>query len=127
MRRKGMSLLEVFLVLGFLALVLVGAMAVECAAGLAGCAGAKPVPDNGSVDNDADACAAACANLERLRCPGWRGSLGKDEIHGTEDDVPCEQVCRDVVEASVASTLHQKCTAAADSCAAVERCFEEDY
>lgn len=77
------------------------------------------------VDQDPNGCAAACGRLRALGCPAADGSPGRDEVFGTEDDEPCEAVCRGVVGAYNGSTLHQKCTSEAEDCEAVERCFEE--
>jgi len=90
-----------------------------------------PVDADTDADTGADAgdggiegtdCAAACANLERLRCPGADGSPGIDEEYGTPDDVPCEAVCVDVEAGGV--SMHTACTAAAESCSAADGCFD---
>jgi len=89
-----------------------------------------PVDPDTDADSDADAgdggmegydCAAACANLARLGCPGAEGSPGLDEEYGTPDDVPCEAVCVDVEANGV--SMHTACTAAAGSCEAADGCF----
>ena len=82
-----------------------------------GCAPLDDHEDGGTPDD----CAAACANLEQLGCDGAEGSPGVDEEYGTEDDVPCEDVCRDVMEGGI--TMHPACVAAAESCEAVDECF----
>lgn len=110
-------------------LLLIGICVVMIMLAISGCGPVFPVPPTpGPVEpadgGTADDCAAACANLARLYCPGWRGSPGPDEIIGTPDDVPCEQACRDIVTADPTVTLFQRCTAQAKSCAEVEACFD---
>lgn len=74
-------------------------------------------------------CRQACDNMALLRCKGWEGAAGKDEVMGTPDDVPCAQVCTDyeVAAASLqtpAISLHPACVAAAGSCADAVACFQ---
>jgi hypothetical protein len=84
--------------------------------------GCTPEPDwddSGTPDD----CEAACERIEELGCEGAEGSPGPDEEYGTEDDVPCVEVCRNVmVEGGV--SLHPACVAAADNCNAVDACFD---
>jgi len=97
---------------------------------VAGCGAIKPIPPAPPAPSDAgtvDDCAAACANLARMECPGWQGSPGTDEMFGTEDDVSCEVVCRTIVGGDPTATLHQRCTADSKSCDDVERCFDADF
>jgi hypothetical protein len=68
-------------------------------------------------------CKDACNNLFELNCPGWRGSPGEDEAFGTTDDVPCIDVCANVVSEETA-TLNQACVSHAKTCAEVEACFD---
>lgn len=68
-------------------------------------------------------CGPACENLARLQCPGWRGSPGADEIWGTADDYSCETACRNIMYADDTATLFPICTAAAQTCEEVEKCF----
>lgn len=82
-----------------------------------------PVPEDAGK---AEECAAACANLERMQCPGWEGSPGFDEVYGTPDDVSCTAACVEIVESGPTVTLNQRCTAAATSCEQVDACFGED-
>lgn len=106
---------------------LVGALAVVLVLTyLEGCGTIGPVKPDPIVDKDLDACDAACDRLRELGCPAGDGSPGRDEVMGNADDTPCEQVCRDVVGAYSGSTLHQKCTAKAESCEAVEECFDRE-
>ena len=79
-------------------------------------------PHNDVESGTPDDCAAACENLARLGCPGAQGSPGKDETFGTEDDVPCVEVCEEIMRTPPVS-IHPNCVAAAKSCDAVERCF----
>lgn len=79
-----------------------------------------PVPPNSGDESD---CQPACDNLFELSCPGWKGSPGVDEKFDTEDDVPCVDVCKNVVSEPT-GTLFPKCTATASSCEEVEACFE---
>jgi hypothetical protein len=81
--------------------------------------GPDPYKDTGGPED----CAAACDNLARLQCPGWEGSSGADEEYGTKDDESCELVCSVIVGESTA-TLYPICTAKAETCEAVELCFE---
>lgn len=112
----------------FVWMLVAAVLIVLAALVLDGCGAAwgPPRPSvDGEVDQDPGACEAACERLRALGCPAGDGSPGRDEVPGTEDDEGCEVVCRNVVGAYDGSTLHQGCTAAAESCEAVERCFEE--
>lgn len=78
---------------------------------------------------DADvptACEAACKNLKRLDCPGWKGTPGIDEKFGTQDDVSCFSACVDIVDSDPTVTLNQVCVANSDSCKKVDECFSEN-
>lgn len=101
---------------------------------LCGCPPPGPVqPDEPPAPpgfDAADVCDAAAQNMKRLRCPGWQGSPGRDEQHGTGDEgeVGFAEVCRDNEEAAggiAALSLHPDCVAAARDCAEVDRCREE--
>lgn len=83
-----------------------------------------PLPVTPNQD-EAEDCPAACETMERYQCPGWRGSPGADDVYGTEDDVPCDQACREIVTADISASLNQQCVAMSTSCRMVERCFEE--
>ena len=76
-----------------------------------------------TADDPAD-CVAACNNMEDLDCDGWQGSPGEDEEFGTEDDVPCDEVCKMIAEES-SGEMFPGCVAAADSCEAVDACSEQ--
>jgi hypothetical protein len=84
----------------------------------------NPGPPADPEAGTAEDCADACDNLERLHCPGWEGSPGTDEEYGTADDVPCTQVCEDLMNADPTLTLYPKCASTADTCEAIEKCFE---
>lgn len=75
-------------------------------------------PDSGTVDD----CKAACDNLRGMNCEAGIGSPGQDEVYGTDDDVPCETVCRDFMMPP--ASLHPGCVAQAKSCNEADRCFE---
>ena len=79
-----------------------------------------PVPEGAG---DATDCKPACDNLVRLECPGWAGSPGPDGVYGNKDDIACHEVCW-MVTSEPTATLFPKCTAEADSCEEIERCFE---
>lgn len=70
-------------------------------------------------------CAPACATMERLQCPGFRGSPGPDEEFGTSDDVACARACVELVNADPTFTLAQRCIAQATSCEAADRCLAD--
>lgn len=92
---------------------------------LASCGGSPLVPPGPPVPSDADAveqCDAICDRLELLRCEGWQGNAGPDELAGTDDDATCERACVDV-QAVVA--LNAGCIVAAGSCEAVDDCEVE--
>jgi len=110
-------------VVWILVCVAAGFMLSQIVIALAGCSPIKPAPTDPGDYSDPSGCAEACANLEKLGCPGWRGSPGKDETLGTADDVSCEEVCRNVVESGATTTLHQRCTSKAKSCEAMDDCF----
>jgi len=93
-----------------------------------GCAGAldpyEPGPPRVRDAGGADLCQAACDSLARLKCDGWDGSPGKDEVFGTKDDVSCTFVCVDIMDESTAN-LYTACTAQAESCDEIDDCFDE--
>lgn len=82
-----------------------------------------PVPEEAGTEEE---CAAMCATLERMQCPGWDGSPGPDEVHGTPDDVSCAVACVDIVSSHHTVTLNQRCVAAATDCEQVDACFGEE-
>ncbi len=86
------------------------------------CAPIEPGPPHDPEAGSVDDCPAACDNLAVMQCPGWEGSPGPDEVYGTEDDVPCLEVCEDFVEFSN-MTLYPACTAKATSCEEALECF----
>ena len=54
---------------------------------LLGCGPVPVRPDPVDPGDDVgDSCTIACAVMQQLGCPGWRGSPGEDEEYGTEDD-----------------------------------------
>jgi len=109
----------------YLALILF-ALVVFSANLFSGCRLLYPEPDPPSVtpaNGGSGDCRAACDNLARLGCDGAEGSPGPDDVYGTADDVPCTAVCEDITTDDTV-TLYQRCTAAALSCEAVDRCFE---
>jgi hypothetical protein len=73
--------------------------------------------------DDPKDCAKACGNLQWLGCEGREGSYGADGRWGTADDLTCEEVCKGIVGEQ--GTLHLKCTISAQSCAAVNACFDQ--
>jgi hypothetical protein len=79
----------------------------------------KPIPN----DDIPIACENACKNLKRLDCPGWKGTPGKDEVFGTDDDISCTTACIDIVNSDPSVTLNQNCVAVANSCKEVDDCF----
>ena len=76
------------------------------------------------IDDKPEACEAACQNLASMKCPGWKGSPGEDEIFGTADDVSCTKTCTEIVNSDPTVTLHQECVAKAGSCLSADQCFE---
>lgn len=68
-----------------------------------------------------DVCSEACANLAELGCDGADGSPGVDEVYWTEDDVPCDVICRETIAAGV--DMHPICVASASTCNAADECF----
>ena len=82
-----------------------------------------PPPIDPAIETN---CKTACDNLKRLQCSGWEGSPGKDEIHGTDDDVPCWKACKDIESADPTADLKLQCTTNANSCEAVDNCFGEE-
>jgi hypothetical protein len=83
-----------------------------------------PVDPEGGTEDD---CPAACANLQDLKCPGWRGSPGPDGVFDTEDDISCVDVCVYTMTVDETMTLFPLCTAQAETCEEVEECFEGGY
>lgn len=93
---------------------------------LAGC-GPMPGPPIEPEGGTKEDCPSACANLQDLRCPGWRGSPGPDGVFDTEDDVSCIDVCIYMMTVDETMTLFPICTAQAADCDEVEECFEGGY
>lgn len=78
-----------------------------------------PVPAwDAGADDSAVLCARACT-----ACPV--DSPGPDIELGTDDDVPCQQACRDQVAADPTLDELLRCTAAAGSCERARRCEEQ--
>lgn len=130
MLRRRRSRNELDFWLAIIALVLAGfAIWMFVAMVWSGCGPVFPVLDPPGPPEPEDAgtiddCGPACKNLERLQCPGWRGSPGADEIWGTADDYSCETACRNIMYQDPTATLYPICTAQAESCEAVEWCFQ---
>lgn len=73
-----------------------------------------------------ESCEAFCELRVALQCEDTGDSPGPDEIDGTADDVPCAEVCRDVVTQGEFAP-DRACLETADSCAKAEACiFGED-
>jgi hypothetical protein len=84
-----------------------------------GCESEPDWDDSGTPDD----CEAACERIEELGCDGAEGSPGPDEEYGTKDDVPCVEVCRNVmIEGGV--SMHPACVSDAESCEAADACFD---
>lgn len=66
-------------------------------------------------------CEAACENLRLIGCPGAEGSPGPDEMFGTQDDVPCADVCQEVENLGRFS-LNPECISTAETCEQVDAC-----
>jgi hypothetical protein len=103
---------SIFLALGFVLAFLVGMSA------LAGCGAVAPAD---TVD-ESEYCPVACAKLEQFRCPDTSRGIapGPDELYGTPDDVPCEQVCIDLEKAG--ADLFTKCISEANNCNEITAC-----
>ena len=103
----------------FVAVVVLAALLIT------GCGAIDIVVDTDPVlDTDVDAgggCRGACSNIAELGCDGAEGSPGPDEVYGTEDDVPCAEVCEETEGAGV--SMETGCVSAADDCDAVDACF----
>jgi len=69
-----------------------------------------------------DACQLYCGKAVELRCPEASGSPGEDEIEGNADDVPCLQVCRDVIAGGHYQS-RRECIEQATSCHVAENCL----
>lgn len=92
-----------------------------------GCIPMQPKPDPDTPDPHIyvrQDCMRACQVLTRYQCAGNQGSPGPDELWGTADDVGCAQACVEIVTSDPTVTLNEMCVAEAQSCEAVERCFE---
>lgn len=72
-----------------------------------------------------DTCEGACSNLERLRCGGWDGSPGIDDIWGTEDDIGCVEICDDLNQDPFFE-MKMECTTKALTCNQVDDCWSEE-
>jgi hypothetical protein len=94
-----------------------------------GCVHLDPIPDDPKPDDPPpvateEDCKAACDNLKQMKCPGWDGTPGKDEIQGTADDVPCWKACINIMSVGHPADLKLPCTIKATSCEEVESCFD---
>lgn len=74
-------------------------------------------------DNVFNSCQAACTNMRVMKCDGWQGSPGEDEIFGTEDDVPCYEACT-IMEMNPEADLEPDCIAFSESCNEVKKCYD---
>jgi hypothetical protein len=80
----------------------------------------EPKPDpHGPVDQDV--CDRFCAFLDQRNCAGEEGSPGADEKRGNADDVPCAQVCRDVLSKGT-YLADERCLGTATNCEGAESC-----
>lgn len=85
---------------------------------LAGC-GPLPIrPDDATIRQG---CRAACDNMARLEYPGYEGSPGEDEIHGTADDIACWLVCESTEMANF--PFHARCLAESATGEEMDRCY----
>jgi hypothetical protein len=67
------------------------------------------------------ACDTFCELIAHLECEGHEGSPGNDEQFGTDDDVGCPQVCRDMLSGDI-YTSDRPCLDTALTCRAAEDC-----
>ena len=82
-----------------------------------------PAPVPPPTPQEQDACDAFCELRASLQCDTHGGaSPGPDEVLGTADDVPCEQVCRDMMEGDV-YVSDRPCLDTAQTCEATEVCI----
>lgn len=82
---------------------------------LAGChVQQRPTVDVTDEPGDLDGCAAACDNVQRMRCPDWKDS----------PEAPCDVVCRNAQ--SEGHSMNTDCVSRAGSCAEAQTCFEEE-
>jgi hypothetical protein len=85
--------------------------------------GCTPIPPNPPPrPSAADVCDAFCELATSLRCDGFQGSPGYDEIPGNADDVPCPRVCRDTLTRGRLYTGDRTCLDTATTCDAAESC-----
>ena len=73
--------------------------------------------DAGTIED----CKSACDIMENFKYPGWRGSPGKDNKFGTEDDPGCVASCEDVFNQG--SHIGQGCIKNAGSYLEINNCF----
>ena len=92
---------------------------------LASCIHIDPPPPVDPPDAP-DACAAFCELQVKLECDDTADSPGPDEIDGTADDVPCVEVCKDIVSEGGYSP-DRACLDAAKTCTAAEECVFGPY
>jgi len=104
----------------FLLLVFVVGVAVSF------CIGCKPKPQPIAPEDIPAAivnCGEACETMARLRCDGYDGSYGPDDVKGTSDDVGCVDVCVYFMK-ETGINLYPNCVGAAVDCLDVEDCFQ---
>ena len=69
-----------------------------------------------------EACEAFCEVRVSLECEDTGDSPGPDEVDGTADDVPCVDVCRDIVTQGQYDPIRE-CLDHAATCEAAETCI----
>lgn len=89
---------------------------------LAACVTPRPPTPTPPLPGELDACEAYCAVRVRLRCEDNTGSPGADDVDGTADDVPCEQVCADMM-AGGTYQADRACLDDVATCGAAEACM----
>ena len=83
------------------------------------------LPQPAPLPDGVGGCGAACQNLARLRCDGWRGSPGEDGRYGTVDDVSCQTACEEI-ESAPGGNMSTGCVASVAGCDLVDRCMAEE-
>lgn len=80
-----------------------------------------PVPEDTDTP---EYCEAACENMERLGCDEAKGSPGEDEQFGTEDDVSCSDVCKNVMSGVYGIPMNPICVSKVEACGDVGNCYK---
>lgn len=85
----------------------------------------KPSPTPPSPMDPSEACFTFCEVTARFKCPQAEHGPGPDEVSGTLDDVPCIDVCKELLAVGNFKG-DSACIKASESCERAEWCLLGD-